>query len=75
MGRGAILPTLIMRYIISHEFGNNTINYVYSVWPTIEWTRNKINALRMHPDIASGISRKLMEMGMSHTITQIKDPI
>ena len=73
MGRGANLPTLKMRYIISHEFGINNEKYVYRTWPTIQWTDDKILALRMHPNIASGISLRLMEMGMSHSITQIKD--
>lgn len=64
-----------MSYIISHEFGMNYDKYVYRTWPTIQWTDDKMLALRMHPDIASGISRRLLEMGMSHTITQIIDPI
>ena len=51
----------------------NYDKYVYRTWPTIQWTDDKTLALRMHPDIASGISLRLMEMGMSHLITQIKD--
>lgn len=61
-----------MRYIISHNFTNELVKYVYRNFPTIEWTEDEMLALRMFPERAAHTSLQLMEKGMSHTIKQVK---
>lgn len=59
-----------MRYTISHEFTANVVKYIYKDFPSIEWTEDERQALRMHPERAAQISYQLMLTGFSHTIKQ-----
>lgn len=60
-----------MRYTISHEFTANVVKYIYKDFPSLEWTEDERQALRMHPERAAQTSYQLMLQGFSHTIKQV----
>ena len=60
-----------MKYIISHEFTANVVKYIYKNFPSLEWTEDERQALRMFPERAAQTSYQLMQQGFSHTIKQV----